>query len=345
MLRHPSDAFPSTRFGLRLLALASVLALVLPGGSLVLADEAAPAKPAPAQPAAVTAPTPEPEPDPFDFINEQLIQDANGKVTYFYRTNFVKPTDLQKSLQLLGIGAKGGLEVTLKPFAAQNQLLVQGDQDLVLVALDAVKYFDVAAPQVFIEAKIIEITYDSNFEFGLDWVWDRGTTGPAETLFRGSGGVLNPPSFLGSTFPGGFPFEGTSMTWGLRGETAEKWGALDVTYQALLINGKAEILSKPSIIATQGIKAEVKTEEVIPVARFDNADVNNTRFRYDNVKSGVTLRVTPSHVGEGFVTMSLSPSVRGIQGLASSRVAGLFSPITTSRSANTRSRSRTERRS
>ena len=44
----------------------------------------------------------------IDTETEQLIQDANGKVTYFYRTNFVKPTDLQKSLQLLGISAKGG---------------------------------------------------------------------------------------------------------------------------------------------------------------------------------------------------------------------------------------------
>ena len=328
-------------------SLCLVLALAIGGTAFADDPKPAPAKPAakpPAQPSAKPAPAkpapaaPKPKPPVpgLDYISDHLIHDpVTNVVTYFYRTNFVKPTDLAKSLQLLAIGSKSGIDVQLKPFAAQNQLLISGNEELVMVAVEALRYFDVAAPQVFIEAKIIEITYDSNFEFGLDWVWDRGTEGPAETLFRGSGGVLNPPSFLGSTFPGGFPFEGTSTTWGLRGETAEKWGALDVTYQALLINGKAEILSKPSIIATQGIEASVTTEEVIPVARFDNADVNNTRFRYDNVKSGVTLKVTPNHVGEGFVTLKVAPSVRGIQGLASSRVAGLFSPITTSRTAST----------
>ena len=196
-------------------------------------------KPAAKKPAKEEAPpeeVEEPAGPPFEFIDEFKIRDLeNDLITYFYTTNHVKPSELKKSLALMGFGVKNGIEVGLEPVAAQNQLLIKGPLDLVQAVLSAIEYFDVRAPQVFIEAQVIEITYDSNFEFGLDWNWDRSTQGPSSTLFRGSGGTLNPPSFLRSALPPGFPFQGTGAVFGLRGSNADKYGALDVRYQALLI--------------------------------------------------------------------------------------------------------------
>ena len=298
---------------------------------------AQPAPPVPAQPApegaAPEGPAPE-EPEPeserlFEFHNEQMIERADGEVVYFYRTNFVKPSELIKSLQALGIH-----DLKMQPLDVQNQVLLQGHSDIVAVALDAVNYFDVSTPQVFIETEVIEITWDSNFEFGLDWLMSRDVAGP-DTVFRGTEGVLNPPSFLSSQFPPNFPFQGASLDFGLVGGLADKWGALGATIQALQINGKAEVLSRPSILATQGVPATVSTEEAVPIARFDTADNNVQRFKFDSLRSGVELKVTAIHIGDNYVTLKVAPNVRGLQGVAANRLAGAFAPIATTRKAET----------
>ena len=91
----------------------------------------------------------------------------------------MKPGELLDSLtKLLPIPG-----VTYKEFGRQNILILEGEAEDVDLALEAAAYFDVSTPQVFIEAKVIEITYDSNFEFGLDWNWDRSQQGPATTRY------------------------------------------------------------------------------------------------------------------------------------------------------------------
>jgi type II secretory pathway component GspD/PulD (secretin) len=113
-----------------------------------------------------------------------------------------------------------------------------------------------------------------------------------------------------------------------------KFGDLDVILQALQIEGKAEVLSKPSMIATQNIEAQLVTTEQVPITRFERADNNNQSYVAANVETGVSLKVLPSHIGDSFVTMKVMPEVRGVAGLAATR-GGTLAPITTTRKADT----------
>ena len=292
------------------------------------ADEAAkPATPPAADPAAEKKPA-------LTFHNEELIERADGTVVYFYRTNFAVPKSIIGALTAMNFDKLPGLIAIRELPGNTNQLVVEGESDVVEMVLDVLQYFDVAQPQVFIEAKVIEITYDSNFEFGLDYLHDRAAGGP-NTFFRGASAVLNPPSFLRSGFPPGFPFQGSEANFGFAGQNALDFGAFALNYQALQIQGKAEVLSKPSIIATQGVKAMVTTEESTPIAALATAATGNVQFRSQIVKTGVKLEVTPSHIGEQFVTLSIVPEVKGAAALAASRPGGTFAPIETLRSANT----------
>ena len=298
----------------------------------------APDKPLPGGEPSNVAPT-DGEQAPLIFHNESLIQRADGTVSYFYRTNFVSPADLIGALKaggftkLLGPPPEG-IKENLRPVKGQNVLVIDGDSDGVEMVLDAIAYFDIATPQVFVEAKVLEITYDSNFEFGVNYDWSRDDVGP-NTLFRGAGGILSPPSILRSGFPPAFPFQGSELLFGLVGKKAEKWGALDLAIQALQVRGKAEVLSKPSIIATQGVQATVQTTEERTQAILHEARTADTIFRTTSVKSGVTLTVTPTHIGDAFVTLKINPVVNGSAGLAVNQISGTFAPIQTTRSADT----------
>ncbi len=330
-----------------------LLALIgLPAAS-VLADDPPP-KPAPAaQPPAAPAaqppaappkeppkrgprhaPKPAPEPPPLSFPDEGVMVRPNGDVVYFYRTNFVSASQLQQNLALVSIGDGNAIPVKLTPVkASDNTLLIEGDADAVEIAIEAAAYFDVSTPQVFIEAKVVEITYESNFEFGLDYLWSRDKVGPG-TLWQGAQGTLPPPSLIGSGLPGGLPFQGTSLFFGLVGKNAQRHGLADLTLSAMELDGKAEILSKPSIIATQGIQASVTTQESRLQNIYDRADKNNTYYKASTLQTGVSLTVKATHIGESFVTLEIEPSVQGIQGL-SAATGGTLQPVQTTRKAKT----------
>jgi type II secretory pathway component GspD/PulD (secretin) len=294
-------------------------------------DPPAPA-PAPAQPTPAPEPPPEEPPRPaLTFHNEGLIEKADGTVVYFYRTNFAAPDALIQAVNTMGFQ---GLVTGLKSYPAQNQVVVEGDPDAVEMLLDALAYFDVAEPQVFIEAKVVEITYESNFEYGLDYLMDRDAVGP-DTIFRGFSGVLNPPSLLLSGYPPNFPFQGAQLLFGLVGENAAKYGLSEAGFQALLVNGKAEVLSKPSIIATQNKEAVVTTQEQTPILTLTRAQRNFEEVTSTSVTTGVELKVTPEHIGDRFLRLKIAPKVNGTAGLASIRPGGTFAPITTLRSATT----------
>ncbi|MCA9313892.1 MAG: hypothetical protein H6806_03580 [Planctomycetes bacterium] len=307
-------------------------------------EDAAPPAPAPA-PAAQPAPQPAPdtvEPLPeLTFPNDQVIQRADGTVAFFYRTNFVSPPDLVKALtdsgfaKLLVLGtSRSAASAPLRVVDRQNAVILEGDPDAVNMVLDAIAYFDVASPQVFVEAKVVEVTHDSNFEVGIDYTWDRTDTGP-NTLFRGATGILNPPTFLQSLYPPKYPFQGTGVAFGFVGKDRERYGAFDMQLQAMQMSGKAEVLSRPSIIATQGIPAEVVTSENRPVVTLQSANLGGQNFINSSANSGVSLKVKPTHIGEAYVTLEIEPNVKGLAGLATNTPGGQFAPITTERRAKT----------
>ena len=298
---------------------------------------AAPAKAAPKPAPKADAPKADPDeppPPPLNFLNEELIEKDNGEIVYFYRTNFATPKQIIAAINALGLGKLPGLQPLKEVPGNTNQLVLEGDPDAVELIIDAIAYFDVSKPQVFIEAKVIEVTYDSNFEFGLDYLLDRNVSGP-NTFFRSAEAVLNPPSFLRSGFAPNFPFQGSAIGFGTAGQSAIDFGAFTMNYQALKIDGKAEVLSKPSIIATQGILAKISSEEQLPIVALQTATRTSENFSAARIRTGVKLDVLASHIGDQFVTLNIKPEVRGAGALAAGRPGGTFAPIETLRTADT----------
>jgi type II secretory pathway component GspD/PulD (secretin) len=284
----------------------------------------------PPNPPPAAAPPPGAPPETFE---EGKVVRSDGTTIYFYRSNFVAAGDLVKSVTTL-LALPG---VTMKDFPRQNQILIEGTSEAIETALDALAYFDIPEPQVYVEAKIIEITYESNFEFGLSLLWDRDVAGP-DTLFRGGSANLNPVSFFQSQLPGNLPFQGVGTSFGFVGKTAEKFGALDLTLQALQRDGTAEVLSRPSIIATQNQESYVSTGQKTPVVQIKNAGSTpagaTILLESSYVETNIGLKVKPTHIGDAFVTLHVFPEVSTVTGF-STGAAGTSAPIISTRKAET----------
>ena len=152
----------------------------------------------------------------------------------------------------------------------------QGDELARLEELlrDAV---DVAAPQVFIEAWVLEVSEEDSRELGLRYT---DTVSDSGTLSYGSD----------STDPGSDVFdyfydEGSMLpevtSWKIR---------------ALAENGKAEILSRPSLLALSNRQALIQVLDVIPSPSQDlfyTDSSSGSNLGWADVQIGITLNLRP----------------------------------------------------
>jgi general secretion pathway protein D len=139
-----------------------------------------------------------------------------------------------------------------------------------------------------IEVTIAEITLDDSTQLGVEWEFGKGT-GNIDTNFAASIGSAGLKYALGVT---------------------DKWY---MALNALASKNKVNILSSPSVLASDNKEARIDITTEIPVASSEylysttTEPVSQTSIQYRD--TGVILSVTP-HINErGLVTMELAQEV------------------------------------
>ncbi len=217
------------------------------------------------------------------------IGDVESKSTI----NFWK--EMQKSLENI-IGKDKGRSVTVNPLAG-----------VVVVRAYPVELKDVEAyldsvqnnmdRQVMLEAKILEIQLNHQYEAGIDW-----------KIFGASLNALSNFPFVSITdskFPSAYT---TEINWNRN---------FTQTIRALSEQGNVQVLSSPRISTMNNQKAVIKVGSdeffVTNVSTAVTSTVNSTTPTQDvqltPFFSGITLDVTPQIDTSGNVTLHIHPSV------------------------------------
>lgn len=312
-------------------------------------EEAVPGSPAePQPPAAGEAAPPDDGSDvvarDYYFMSRDLIRNKDGTLTWFYETNHVGATALKASideLKIPGLTTKlrqrdvfdftfstrkdgGASELRNAPQRKQgpdeNVLMLTfpaAYKDIVEEFLDR---FDVPMPQVYIKAKVVEVSLDSNLEYGVSWFFDRGagdgtTPGAANenAFFRAGRSQFRPTSFTG--LPLSPANTGLSL---LFSDLTTDEGTLIATIEALQERGSANILSEPSIVATEGQLATLVTGEKTPVQQI-NISGNSETIVTDYQDTGIRLDFHPLHIGRDHVNLRIRVEVSSITGFVEAR--------------------------
>ena len=222
----------------------------------------------------------------------------DGVVTRYWQVNHEEPSVLQKELQTY-VGAD--VKVTARGL---NSLRIDAPAEKWPIIEKLLEVLDEPAPQVFVEAKIIEIKYDNNLEFGWEGAYDRRkATDGAQPFFGSFVGAFNPESYL-EAIGTDQPFQGGTFDFKTIGNSVEKHGEYTYIFRALQRRGMVEILSQPSIIATQGKKATITTGLKFPVQSVEvrgNQTIVTTKFE----QTGIKLEIEPKLIGRSYVTLSI----------------------------------------
>jgi len=149
---------------------------------------------------------------------------------------------------------------------------------------------DRPARQIFIEGMILEINEDGLNDLGIDW------------------NLSNPLNLL--TIDGGQSNVGTAndtLTFSLQDldlvrpfNSANSW-LLDIDLRALIREGKAEILSRPSVLTLNNRQSTIRVGKDIPIATstagLSNADMLAFNFQY--LPTGIMLNIRPRISADG----------------------------------------------
>jgi general secretion pathway protein D len=179
-------------------------------------------------------------------------------------------------------------EINITADEIRNALIIEAIPADYRVIENILRQIDVLPRQVLIEATIAEISLDESTELGIEWTYLKGPGSLSTSLLDASLGISGFRYTIGMT---------------------DRWTSV---LKALASENKVNILSSPSILASDNKEAKIDVSREIPLASAEykygaDTDVTETTIEYRD--TGVILSVTP-HINErGLVTMDINQEV------------------------------------
>ncbi len=272
-------------------------------------------------------------------LDTPLERGDNTQVVYL---RYARATDLVPILDGVAAtltgearGGDGAKSATIQAHDETNALVLTASAAVFRELEAVIRQLDVRRAQVLVEAVIAEVSDDLADELGIQWGLTNYDGGENEsgviggTIFPGAGGsgslagaIQNPINALGpglnlGYINGTFKLPGTDTT-------LFQVGAL---VKALRGDGRANVLSNPSIVTLDHQEAEIKVVQEVPflTGQYTNTSTTggvnqptNPFQTVDRKDVGLILNVTP-HVNEGDAVRldlrqevsSLAPNVAG----------------------------------
>lgn len=275
-------------------------------------------------------------------IQELDASPAQERITQVYRLRNAQASDVQSALNsfldqerqrlsgTVGADAVGSalklMEREVAVVAVQssdqqatnpNTLLLSASPRYFKTLMEMVKELDQPPPQVLIQVLLAEVTLDNTLDLGVDWNYTAEKNGKTYGVAQDLGvqGAIN--QF------GGFSVSVTG-------------GDFNFFLRAMQAQGRMEVLSRPQILASDNVAADINVGQRVPFVTnsriADNGAVSNT-IQYQDV--GIILRVTPRINPDGFVRLEVNPEISSISTSSVQISEGVRMPIINNRSATT----------
>ncbi len=211
-------------------------------------------------------------------LDAPAVGTENGGLTKTYRLKFVRTEDAIKQLKLL---APDGTFISAPE---QNAVFVSGNDELQNQAMTLLQAIDRPSPQVLFEVKVADVTpQNDSSNFGLE--------------FGGADLQGNPTA--GSTT---YSFTKGSIP-------------LNVRLNALITQGRAQILATPKLVTLNNKEADLLIGETYPIV-FNTSVLGGQNVQFVDI--GVKLRLTPTIGPDGVVTAELHPEYSELLGFTAS---------------------------
>jgi type II secretory pathway component GspD/PulD (secretin) len=199
-----------------------------------------------------------------------------------FNLNFANAEQMEKTFnKLVSNDGRVGIDSRL------NSIVVTDTTANLKRIRQTVNKLDVKAPQVMIEALIVNVKLTNQLKLGVDWT----------KLGTASNYLSQGLSTTKSTNPfGKVTFSATSGDWNIQ-------GLMDF----IETNKDVRILANPQVLVLNNHTAIIKTVKEIPYQELSQTsgggNIGTTAFK----EAGITLEVTPQITEDGYIIMTIKP--------------------------------------
>jgi general secretion pathway protein D len=243
-----------------------------------------------------------------------------------------------------------------------HNLILTADDETTRAMLEVIKNLDHPQPQVLIKVVFLEVTHNNSLDIGIEGQYN----GQSSIFGRIGNYITNYSVFTNTTTTttGGLTETSQSTViqpsqlitnnssyilgnnFNLAGQGANPNGAgtysilgsdFSATLRAIAQAGKAQLLSRPSVLARNNQPATIQIGQNVPLITAVNYDTfGNARNSISYQAVGIILKVTPFITNDGMVQMIVQPSTSSLDPSSSIQVSpGVTAPIIDIRSADT----------
>lgn len=257
-------------------------------------------------------------------------------------------------------GSIGNANITVD--SDTRNIIINADQNTTAALKEIIKNLDHPQPQVLIKVVFLQVVHNDSSDIGIEGTYN----GQSSVFGRIASYLTNYSIFTNQTITS---TTGTSTTttstqilpgqlipqnnsyvinnnFGLAAAGANPNGAgqysilgedFTATLRAIAQNGKAQLLSRPSILARNNQQATIQVGQDVPLitsVTYDTFGNAHNAISYQPV--GIILKVTPFITADGLVQMIVQPSTSQIDNSSQVAIAaGVYAPVIDIRSADT----------
>jgi len=273
------------------------------------------------------------------------LQNGNAEDLVKVLMNLPKEAKDPKAPPAPAVGKAAALSKDLNVVAdkATNTLIITADRDDYRIIEEVIRKLDEPRPMVYIEALIMEVSVNKNFNIGVEWrgLRDIGSgglsglgssaTGLGMAGFSGSSIIPQVNTTTGAvSMPAGFSLGVIGAGIQIGSVVFPNIGAVLQAYQK---DSDVSILSTPQLLTLNNEDAEINVGKNVPyITRSDTSatvpgQVYGQSYEYKDV--GIALKITP-HINEDrFVRLKIDQQVTKLTGEQTS------TPTTLKRTAKT----------
>ena len=215
-----------------------------------------------------------------------------------------------------------------------NTIVVRDIDKGIADAEELITHFDTQTPQILIEASIVEATENFSRDLGVQWGYtykaspETGNAPGVNFPGRISTGGSGLGSGVGSTAPGQVPFArvpfiadfpanvapGSGSAFDVLLGSLDGTKSLSARLTALEREGKGKIISRPRVVTLNNQAAKIESLEILRVKLPSTGTVISTgaggvagssQAATEQIKTGITLTVTPQLSSDGFVFLDV----------------------------------------
>ncbi|MDP3791092.1 MAG: secretin N-terminal domain-containing protein, partial [Candidatus Omnitrophota bacterium] len=240
--------------------------------------------------------------------------------TAVFDLKYAKPADIKAHLSSAITPGLGEVFVDEK----SGKIVVSDMPDKIAKIRNVIRAFDAAPLQVFIEAEIVQLVLNDQFQRGVDW----------KKIF-GDEEWIKWAKLTGLTLVGLFPATGTFIDGAFQKVTV---GTLDANkYTGVLkflqTYGNTKTLSRPRLAVVDNQEAKImvgKRDAYVSQTLSQAQTTTVTSESVQFVDVGVKLNVVPSISSDGFIVMKIKPEVSTVESILTTYLKSQIPIIATS---------------